>query len=65
MRHYWLDIRCWFYRVKRDWPWWVACRLPKRVTLMAFVLVYGILGECGPEYERAYKLWEKKYGLKP
>lgn len=58
----WFCVRLWC----REWPekvaWWLAWRLPRKVALLAFVRVYAVLGECGPDYERAHKRWEAGEG---
>jgi len=46
------------YRLKHDLPWWIACKLPRKVALMAFVRVFGILGDCPPIYSEIYRAWE-------
>lgn len=62
----WLAFRCWVLRctVWYWWterlPWFIALRLPRKVALLAFVRVYGVLGECGPDYDRVYTEWERR-----
>jgi len=41
-------------------PRWIAMRLPRKVALFAFIRVYAVLGTCGPEYDAAYKAWERR-----
>ena len=52
-------VRWWF---SETLPWWIAWRLPRKVALLAFVRVYGVLGECGPDYKAAYDAWEQGRG---
>lgn len=41
-------------------PWFIAWHLPRKVALFAFVRVYSVLGDCGPEYDLVCKMWEHK-----
>lgn len=59
---YWYDVRCWLETRPDVWAWWLAWKLPRKVALYAFVRVYGVLGDCGPDYEYAYKAWEAGRG---
>jgi hypothetical protein len=62
----WLSFQWWWVgmRVRYFWreslPWAIAMRLPRRVALFAFVRVYAVIGECGPDYKRVYDAWESK-----
>ncbi len=56
----WFKFRHWIACQRRDFPWRVACWLPRSVALMAFVRVYSVLGECGPEYKAIYDEWERR-----
>lgn len=51
-------VACW----RRDWPYRAAYWLPKRLALGAFIRVYGITGECGPEFRQVTDAWKAKYG---
>ena len=54
MGYYWFRIRLWCRTRPEKIAWWLAWKLPRRVALYAFVRVYGVLGECGPDYEPVY-----------
>jgi hypothetical protein len=41
-------------------PWKVAMLLPHKVALFAFVRVYAVTGELGPDYEPTYRAWEAR-----
>lgn len=51
LHHWWHDVL----------PWWIAWKLPPRVALFAFVRVYGIIGDIGPDYRTIYRMWEEKH----
>lgn len=58
-----MRLACWYG--PHDWlrerlPWWIAFHLPRKVALFAFVRVYGVIGECGPDYARVYAAWERR-----
>lgn len=43
-------------------PWYVAWKLPRKITLFCFVRVYSTLGECKPDYINAYDNWVSGIG---
>jgi hypothetical protein len=57
----------WKYEIakRKEKFWlWLACRMPKRLTLWCFVLVMGSDGNGpGEEYKIKYDYWCEKYGL--
>jgi len=57
MRYFWFGVRLWFRERPEKIAWWLAYRLPRKVALLAFVRVYATLGECGKDYELAYRNW--------
>ncbi len=56
----WAAVAAYWYHERL--PWLVAWALPRKVALLAFVRVYAVLGECGDDYEQAYRRWEKGEG---
>ena len=60
----WWLLRCHLIHWPRQIPRWLAYRLPKTVLLHAFILVYAIDGDCGPEFNRICQAWEAKHRLK-
>jgi hypothetical protein len=57
---HWWRIAAWLRQRPERLAWWVAWQLPRRVALFAFVRVYAVLGECGPDYARVYDAWERR-----
>lgn len=67
---WWLGYRWWVLTVMTParvrWyfsetvPRLVAMRLPKRVAYWAFIRVYAVLGDCGPEFQRVCNEWERR-----
>lgn len=52
-------VRSWWIWFRSEGlPMAVAWSLPKNVALWTFIRVYGVKGDCGPDYEPVYKLWE-------
>ena len=62
MGYCWFRVRLWWRGLPDKVTWWAAWHLPRRVALMAFVRVYAVLGECGADYEQAYRRWERGEG---
>jgi len=60
LKLYYEPIHWWHEKL----PWWIALRIPPKIALFTYIRVYGILGECGPEYRLVHDLWEHKYGLR-
>lgn len=61
----WWNVRVYYpsrvrWYLKEALPWKLALWLPRKVALMAFVRVYAVTGECGPEYERVLNEWERQ-----
>jgi hypothetical protein len=50
------------YFVHETLPWAVAGWLPRKIALFAFIRVYAGMGDCGPDYKRAYDAWEQGHG---
>lgn len=61
---WWLNTWWWparlRYHLKETLPWKIALWLPRKVALMAFVRVYGVIGRCDPNYEEIYNEWESR-----
>lgn len=65
----WWKLTVWYpgrlrWHLRETLPWKIACLLPRKVALFAFVRVFGVLGYCSPDYEAAYKEWERRGTLK-
>lgn len=45
----------WFWH--ETLPFTLASWLPRKLALFAFIRVYGVLGECTPDYIRVCGLW--------
>jgi hypothetical protein len=56
----WFLIRHKVAYVRREWPWWLAMRLPRRVALMAFIRVYGVIGRCDDNFGEICDEWERR-----
>lgn len=61
MRYRWLRFRHLLRCAPDRIALWVAWHLPKRVALMAFIYVYSIQGESGPEFDRICNAFEARY----
>ena len=63
--YWWWRFRCHLRHWPRQIPRWIAWHcLPKSVMLYAFVLVYSIDGNCGPEFKRICDAWQAKHRVK-
>jgi len=59
--YYWWRIRCHVAYFPERVAWWLTERMPPKIALYCFIRVYGILGECGPEFDYICKAWEAKH----
>lgn len=57
-----IKMKCYYY-YKHEIPWIISGWIPKKIMLLIFVRVYGIMGECGPEFDYITKSWERKYNV--
>ena len=54
------------YPARLRWYWHetlprkIACWLPRKVALLAFIRVYAVTGECGPEFSVICDAWERQ-----
>ena len=59
---YWWDLRYWWHRAIERTQWKIAWLIPRKIALYVFVRVYAVTGDCGPDYDRVYKAWERGLG---
>lgn len=54
----------WYWFINEGFPFWVARHLPHRVSLWAFIRVFGACGCSLDEitYKMAYDFWEQTKG---
>lgn len=58
--YWWFVLRQKWACFNRDLSFRLAMRLPRRVALGAFIRVYGVRGDCGPDFDWICKEWERR-----
>jgi hypothetical protein len=59
------DLKYSFRKFLDNLPLKIACKLPKKIQLWCFILVYGADGECpSKDYAEKYHYFVKKYNIK-
>lgn len=54
----------WYWFRTEGFPLWLVQKLPRRVTLWAFIMVYANgVDSPSDEYKRAYDAWVLKHGI--